>query len=251
MRLLAPSVKMIYPVSHAVTTSFLNYGFDPSKFTVIHNGLNIIQCEPNNTTENATHIRIGWIGQFAPWKGIEEFINLCKAMINQKENIKGNVKFIIAGSALFGNDDYEEQIKGMVEGVYKKYFTFLGHISDVDSFYNGLDIYFHTSIAPDPFPTTILEAGSRGLLVFASDLGGAQEIVTDNVTGYLINMEDHKTTLSKTIDVLNNFESQRVKGTKLKHLINKDLNSRRYRNNFEAELLQVINGYSASALDYD
>ncbi len=240
MRFLAPSIIRILAVSQAVSTSFLDFGFDPSKFAVVHNGLDVIVSRPKAAPGGAYEIRIGWIGQFAAWKGIKEFINLCKALIDQADNIRPNLKFIIAGSALFGDETYEKHIQGLVEGSYQEHFTFLGHVSDIDAFYESIDIFFHTSIAPDPFPTTVLEAGSRGLFVFASELGGAKEILTDEVTGYLINMQDENNTLSKTISVLNNFEQQRVKGTKLQERIKNEFNLELYRRDFESELLKAV-----------
>ncbi|NQV49078.1 MAG: glycosyltransferase family 4 protein [Candidatus Marinimicrobia bacterium] len=240
MKYLVSSITKILSVSQAVTDSFLDFGFDPAKFAVVHNGLDGIKGRSNDGFRDLNQLNIGWIGQFAAWKGIEEFIRLCKALIDHKDNIQPDFQFVIAGSALFGNESYEKQIEKMVEGSYKSYFTFLGHVSDSDAFYQRIDIYFHTSIAPDPFPTTVLEAGSRGLLVFASELGGAREIVSDDVTGFLINMRDENTTLKKTIEVLNNFKQHRDKGAKLQARINDELSLVQYRAHFEAEVLKAI-----------
>jgi len=240
MKFLAPSMKKIVPVSQAVTDSFINFGFDPSQFIVVHNGIDVLPQQSKSIRSNSNSIRIGWIGQFAAWKGIEAYIHLCIEIIHAKDTIGREFEFIIAGSALFGNDDYAEHIKSMVTGEYEKYFKFLGHISDIDSFYNNIDVYFHTSIAPDPFPTTILEAGSRGLLVFASQLGGSGEIIDDQVTGYLIDMTDIQGTLVKVVDVLNNFSDEHMKGHLLQKRIGADLNTETYCSRFETEILNTL-----------
>ena len=240
MKLIMPDIRKVLTVSQAVTDSFLDFGFDPSKFAVVHNGLDVRQSKPASKGVNADVIRIGWIGQFAAWKGIEAYVQLCKAIIDAGDRIGKPLEFIMAGSALFGNEDYELKIKAMITGKYQPYFTFLGHLSDTKDFYDGIDVYFHTSIAPDPFPTTILEAGSHGLLVFASELGGAGEIIADQTTGYLINMGEERRTLDTAIKVLANFAEERSKGLKLQERISLDLNTDIYRHRFEAELLKSI-----------
>lgn len=239
LKFLSQGVSQISGVSRAVTASFEAYGFNPNKLNVVHNGLGWV---PNGKIigNESHHIRIGWIGQFAAWKGIEEFISLGKRLIDRQDEFSKSLHITIAGSALFGNKDYEQSIRNLVSPDYQPHFTFLGHISDVDAFYSNIDIFFHTSIAPDPFPTTILEAGSQGLLVFASELGGAREIITDNVNGFLINMQDETATLNKAIDVLNNFETQKDKGELLKSRIGQGLNSKQYHYNFETKLLQAL-----------
>ena len=240
MQFLVPSIKRILSVSQAVTDSFLNYGFEVSKFTVIHNGLDVALPEGQAKAPDSRLIRIGWIGQFAAWKGIKEFIQLCKLMIDAQDQIGKELKFMIAGSALFGNEEYEQEIRAMVGSDYQKYFVFLGHISDTDSFYDSIDVYFHTSIAPDPFPTTILEAGSRGKLVFASNLGGASEIISHGKTGYLINIEAGEETLTQVCDVLAQFDTNRHKGNELQKHIGKHLNAGMYRQAFEASLMDAL-----------
>ena len=244
MKMLAPSITRILTVSQAVTDSFLDYGFEASKLRLVRNGLDVLPTVPNRSSRGPKPIRIGWIGQFSPWKGIEEFLTLCKLLIDRKSQIKDTFEFVIAGSALFGEEEYETHLKGMIEGDYKAFFTFVGHISDVDSFYSEIDIYMHTSIAPDPFPTTILEAGSRGLLVLASELGGASEILQEGITGFLINLNDVNATLDITLEVLNNFEVHRSKGTALKKRIDAELNSSKYRHQFETELLKVVKNHA-------
>lgn len=240
MKLVMPDISKVITVSQAVTDSFLDFDFHPSKFSVVHNGLDVRQPKSDTRVVNTDTIRVGWIGQFTAWKGIEEYVKLCKAIIDAKDRIGKPLEFVMAGSALFGNEDYEQQIKAMITEEYRRYFTFLGHLSDTDSFYQGIHVYFHTSIAPDPFPTTILEAGSHGLLVFASELGGAGEIIEDRVTGYLINMTDEQKTLDTAIQVLTNFSEERGKGFKLQQRISVDLNTDIYRHRLETELLKTI-----------
>jgi glycosyltransferase involved in cell wall biosynthesis len=240
MKLVSLRVSKIIGVSNAVINSFKVYGFKSSKLSVVYNGLDHSSNKGELIIKNRDKIKIGWIGRFTPWKGIREFIILAERLIYDKNKINSEFEFIIAGSALFDDGDYEKTVKNYIAKPLKKYFTFLGHIEDIDTFYNQIDIYFHTSIAPDPFPTTILEAGQRGLVVFASDKGGGKEIIKENKTGILINIFDLDEVVIKTIFVMNNLEIYRVKGECLKNIIKENYSLDKYYKSFVSELLNLI-----------
>ena len=161
-------------------------------------------------------------------------------LIEQKEKIDKNFEFIIGGSALFEESDYELKIKKSIPEPIKKYFTFLGHIKDIDIFYNQIDIYFHTSIAPDPFPTTVLEAGHRGLIVFASNKGGAKEIIKENKTGFLIDISNLDAIVEKSIIVMNNLEINKKKGRSLYTMLINNFSSKNYCENLEYQFLKIM-----------
>lgn len=240
MKFVIPNIQKVLPVSKAVTTSFANHGFDTGKFSVVHNGIDIGREPTTPKSDTDQVLVIGWIGQFAAWKGVKEFINLAKSLVDAQDQIGKDLKFVIAGSALFGDQAYEAEVKDMVTESYAGHFEFLGQVSDIDAFYDRIDVFFHTSVAPDPFPTTILEAGCRGKLVFASDLGGAGEIVQNGETGYLINMFDDQDTLEKVMTTLKDFGAEQEKGLKLQTHIGRNLGTSLYRTRLEAELLQLL-----------
>ncbi|MBI66004.1 MAG: hypothetical protein CMG64_06905 [Candidatus Marinimicrobia bacterium] len=241
MRIFSLKVLKIIGVSQAVVNSFKKFGFQKSKLSVVHNGLEIKKINSDYLiNKNNNNIKIGWIGRFTPWKGIEQFINCAKMLIEQKEKIDKNFEFIIGGSALFEESDYELKIKKSIPEPIKKYFTFLGHIKDIDIFYNQIDIYFHTSIAPDPFPTTVLEAGHRGLIVFASNKGGAKEIIKENKTGFLIDISNLDAIVEKSIIVMNNLEINKKKGRSLYTMLINNFSSKNYCENLEYQFLKIM-----------
>jgi len=239
IRFVLPSVKAVLPVSQAVEQSFADQRFDTSKFSVVHNGLEV-QPGAGFQRPHADSIRSGWIGQFAAWKGIREFITLAVSLLEEKSLQGKELTFTIAGSALFGEEAFEKEIKELVPEKLSKHFKFLGHISDIDAFYDSIDVFFHTSIAPDPFPTTILEAGSRGKLVFASSLGGGPEIISSGEDGYLIDMREMDPTRKLVISVLSHVEDELKKGERLQERIAGKFSLSQYRHNFEQALLKHI-----------
>ena len=237
LKLASIKVKIISVVSRAVKTSFIKYNFPLHKVSVINNGLNTTQLQQVANNRNRETIHIGWIGRFTPWKGIEEFIELAIRLINS--DIDRKIQFIIAGGAIYENVEYESVVKEKVDK-YKLFFHFLGHIRGIDRFYNDIDILIHTSTAPDPFPTTILEAGLRKKVVFASNLGGTNEMLIEGKTGFLFDISDYNSITTKIIDVIRNYEKYTPLGEQLSETIKAKFSHDKYVSSFENAILGIL-----------
>jgi len=130
--------------------------------------------------------RIGIVGRLAPWKGQDVFLQAA-AQITRSGVA---ARFVIAGSALFGEADFERELReltvrlGLVDQV-----EFLG-FSDVPAVLGSLDVLVHASRIPEPFGQVIVEGLAAGLPVVATDGGGAREIIDSGQTGLLIPMGD-------------------------------------------------------------
>ncbi len=75
----------------------------------------------------------------------------------------------------------------------------VGPRSDVHRFYAVADLFVYPATAPEGLPTVLLEAMARKLPVVASAVGGALEIVQDEVTGRLV-APDNKALLAQSHD---------------------------------------------------
>ena len=83
---------------------------------------------------------------------------------------------------------------------------FIGYQKDtktVARFYQATDIYVHPSKA-DTFPNTVLESLACGTPVISTPVGGIPEQVNNNVTGFLIPLEDIKEWVSCIKNLLSN-----------------------------------------------
>lgn len=60
-----------------------------------------------------------------------------------------------------------------------------GFVKETSRIYEGVDIVIVPSVFPDPYPTTIMEAGVRGIVVVGSTSGGIPEMIEPGVNGYL------------------------------------------------------------------
>lgn len=126
---------------------------------------------------------VGLFGRVTPWKGQDVFLEA----ISQLPNAHG----VIVGDAFFGQENYQKQLEDLVQKLnIHSSVTFTGHSNQVPEWMAACDIVVHCSTAPEPFGLVIVEGMAAQKPVIASDGGGAQEIVLDQVTGQLTPMKD-------------------------------------------------------------
>ncbi len=103
----------------------------------------------------------------------------------------GTEQAVLVGSAMFGEDDYEAELRRQVErlGLVDRV-RFAGFVEDVGSELDEADCVVHASVIAEPFGQVVVEAMAAGRAVIASDLGGPREVVTDGVDGLLCPPDD-------------------------------------------------------------
>jgi glycosyltransferase involved in cell wall biosynthesis len=124
---------------------------------------------------------VGIVGRLAPWKGQHVFLGaFAKAF--RGTPVRGRV----IGSALFGEDAYEQRLREQVErlGIAGQ-IEFLGFREDVQVELGELDALVHCSVIPEPFGQAVLEGMAAGIPVVAANAGGPAELITDGLNGIL------------------------------------------------------------------
>ncbi|MGF1499312.1 MAG: glycosyltransferase family 4 protein [Elainellaceae cyanobacterium] len=127
-----------------------------------------------------------YVGRFDPRKGIE---TLVRAMSQSALRGQANLKLLIGGGSRPGHSDGHERdrIESIVADLgLGEMTTFPGRISDAD-----LPLYYAAAdlcVVPshyEPFGLVAIEAMASGTPVVASDVGGLQFTVANEVTGLL------------------------------------------------------------------
>lgn len=136
---------------------------------------------PDNT------LIIGMIGRVHYWKGQDYFLRIAGILAREFPQLR----FVMIGDAFPGYEYLYENLAAIrkEENIDEVLFD-LGYRTDVPELLPEFDIMVLPSLLPDPFPTVILEAMASAKPVVATDHGGAREMVTDNVTGILIPVND-------------------------------------------------------------
>lgn len=114
--------------------------------------------------------------------GIEMFLNVAKFSDQTK------TLFLLGGT---GSDS--EKIKKYIKTNNINNVKLLGFVRDEDlpSYYSISDVFILPSIQGEGFPMVVLEAFSSGLPVIATKSGGHIEIIKNNKTGYLVEINNY------------------------------------------------------------
>lgn len=126
-------------------------------------------------------LTVGMVGRIAPWKGQDVFLRAFAQAFGG-----GPQRAVIVGSALFGEADFENELKGLVcELALSDQVEFCGFREDVASQLARMDILVHASVIPEPLGQVVMEGMAAGLAVVVAGAGGPAEIITDGVDGRL------------------------------------------------------------------
>ena len=154
-------------------------------------------------------VKIGLIGRISPWKGQHIFLRAAAEV----RRAFPEVRFQIIGSALFGEQVYEQEIKDLVRQLdLQECVEFLGFREDVPRLVADLDIVVHASTSPEPFGQVIVEGMMAGKPVVATDAGGPREIVVAGETGLLVPVGDAAAMAEAIVFLLRSPETAREMG---------------------------------------
>ena len=159
-------------------------GVDPHG-EVVYDG--IASGIPPLASETASNgpLRIAIVGRLAGWKGQHIFLDAAAKLVEAGID----AKFLLAGTAMFGEDDYVAELHSQVDrlGLQGKV-EFLGHVDPIDAFLPTVSILVHASTSPEPFGQVVIEGMAAGIPVVATDGGGVKETVVHGETGLLVPM---------------------------------------------------------------
>jgi glycosyltransferase involved in cell wall biosynthesis len=181
----------ILAVSQYVADDFQHVWGRRDNVEVLHNG---IQAQTLLTEAESASVRaefsvspqtpiVVMATRLQRWKGVHVFLD---AVARVQADFP-QAHFFVVGGGLFGlEQEYERALHESADRQRPSRLTFTGFRPDVYRFMREADLVVHASIAPDPFPTVILEAMAFGKPVIATRLGGCPESVVDEVTGLLV-----------------------------------------------------------------
>jgi glycosyltransferase involved in cell wall biosynthesis len=175
-------------VSHSVRHRFLRLGALTERNVVVHNGIEIRELilprhRSNRFCEQfswpSTSVIIGLTGQLSPHKGHEDFLAAADILKNEP-----SLRFVIAGRQ---QEPFLSHLKHVsaIYGIRDKV-GFAGWLSESREFFEAIDVFVLASRHEEGFGLVAAEAAERGLPVVCTRSGGVVEIVTDGLTGIVV-----------------------------------------------------------------
>jgi glycosyltransferase involved in cell wall biosynthesis len=179
----------------------------PEKIEIINLGLDLGPFNENKTdnrdkTRTAfglhdSEIAIAIVGRLAPIKNHDLFLK-CASVIHEKTS-KKVVYFIVGGGEEFTS--IEEKVNALkAKGIDIRMTSW---IKDINTFNAGMDILCLTS-KNEGTPVSLIEAQAAGIPFVATKVGGIKDIVSENNTGYLVDLNDSDAFIEKLIHLIEN-----------------------------------------------
>ena len=178
------------------------------KFLVIFRGINVDYFDSSTKLENdEKNLLQKWNindekkiilmpGRLTSWKGQELFIEAINL-------VKIELGYEAFHAVILGNDQGRELYKKKLIRLTEQHrltnqIKFIDHCDDMALAYKVSDIIVSASIEPEAFGRVAVEAQSMEKLIIASNIGGSNETINDEKTGFLFKSGDAES-LSKKI----------------------------------------------------
>ena len=196
-----------------IKEKYSNYLDAEKKLRVIFRGINVDYFDPTTKMEedekkllNKWEIKkdkkiILLPGRLTSWKGQEVFIEAINLVNIDLGYEAFNV--VILGNDQ-GRDLYKKKLIRLAEQYrMKNQIRFIDHCKDMALAYKVSDIVVSASIEPEAFGRVAVEAQSMEKPIIASNIGGSNETIIDEKTGFLFESGNAKSLSQKILKVLN------------------------------------------------
>ncbi len=188
------------------------------RFLVIFRGINVDYFDSSTTLDiEESRLISDWEvdknkkiilmpGRLTAWKGQETFIEALN-LVN-KELGYDSFNAVILGSDQ-GRDIYTKKIKRLAEQYrLTSQLKFIEHCKNMPLAYKISDIVVSASVEPEAFGRVAVEAQSMEKPIIASDIGGSNETIVDNITGFLFQSGNAEALSKKIVEALQLDESR-------------------------------------------
>ncbi len=195
-----------------IKQNYSKYLNDKKKLLVIFRGINVDYFDPTTKIESdEKKLLTKWDiekdkkiillpGRLTSWKGQEIFIEAVN-LVNIELGYEAFYAVILGSDQ--GRDLYKKKLIRLLEQYrLTNQVRFIDHCKDMALAYKVSDIVVSASIEPEAFGRVAVEAQSMERPIIASNIGGSNETIIDEKTGFLYEAGDAKSLSKKILKLL-------------------------------------------------
>lgn len=164
--------------SMATREVVLGHGVNPERIYLIPLGIDVERFRPRETPSNGLVLNVGFVGRLQERKGLD-FVWRVMERIGPDRGIKFHFKGAIHPTTRMQTLDRLAQFSAFAQ------YHPPGSNDEMPDFMRTLDVLLLPSRFEN-FGLAYVEAMASGAVVFAGRAGGGKEVVTDGVTGFLV-----------------------------------------------------------------
>jgi glycosyltransferase involved in cell wall biosynthesis len=235
MRLAYPMFEGFIANSQAVKEHFCcTDNISSQKISVIYNGFDSRQKEIDFKKEDENYFNVGIVGNYnRPVKRIQDFIK-ASALVAQAIP---NVKFTLVGG---GNQ--EKMLRELTKDLgLKEKIRFVGVVDKAMPYIKNFDVGINTS-ATEGFSNAIIEYMAAGVPVVATDVGGNQELIENQVNGYLFPVGNYRQAADSIIKLLRDSQLRQLMGTVNREKVANEFSYEKMINSHQAYYQKIFSG---------
>jgi glycosyltransferase involved in cell wall biosynthesis len=196
-----------------IKDNYSKYINSKKKLLVIFRGINVNYFDPTTTLEvEESKLLSSWgvsrdkklilmPGRLTPWKGQKIFIEALD-LVNKELGYQFFYAVILGSDQ--GRNVYTKKIKRLAEQ-YRllPQLKFIEHCKNMPLAYKISNLIVSASIEPEAFGRVSIEAQSMERPIIASDIGGSNETIINNMSGFLFQSSNPESLSKKIVEVLN------------------------------------------------
>jgi len=195
-----------------IKKNYSKYLNDKKKLLVIFRGINVDYFDPTTKFESdEKNLLMKWNiekdkkiillpGRLTSWKGQEVFIEAIN-LVNIELGYEAFYAVILGSDQ--GRDLYKKKLIRLSEQYrLSNQIRFIDHCKDMALAYKVSDIVVSASTEPEAFGRVAVEAQSMETPIVASNIGGSNETIIDEKTGFLYEAGDPKALSKKILKLL-------------------------------------------------
>lgn len=205
--------KHFITISQIFRQMLIKRGFKDAQIDVIYNGIDF-ESTPKILDKAAflqqygiscgdQTLLIGCAARLHPVKGVDVLLRAAKQLFTHDVD----ALILIAGSG----DEKERLMQYVRSNRLQNKVHFLGHLTDIHSFYNAIDV----NVLPshnEGFGLTLIEGARFRLSTIASDVGGIPEVIKDGETGRLFPPGNDQALANLLLDEIRNPAASKQRG---------------------------------------
>lgn len=234
-RIVFPFLDAVVPLSEDLCAPLKHVPLLKNKLHLIHNGVDLSEIVETQTInpdllkqKKAGNFILGYIGQLIPRKGLDILINAL-AEIN---DIPWRLYLIGDGSQRQELENLARQ-KGILERIH-----LMGFRKDRINFLRGFDVFVLPSRL-EGIPRCLMEAMGAGVPVIASNIPGCKDLVQDQQTGLLFEVDNHAMLASLIKKILDSEKLRKKLAASAKDYVYKKYSATRMASAYENLFFQI------------